>query len=232
MSKDTDAEFLKAAPFIDSDHPAIVAYARDHAAGADGDLARAIALYGAVRDGIKYDIYRDYSDPATFRASSVLAAGRGFCVGKAAALAACCRAVGIPARVGYADVRNHMTSPRLHALTQTDMFYWHSYADIWINGKWVKATPAFDRELCVRIGIPPLEFDGRSDSLFQPLDAEGRRRMEYVNDRGTFTDVPFAAILENFKLHYPKLIEAAQLSGNFRAEAQANVASDVGSQTP
>ena len=93
----------------------------------------------------------------------MLAAGRGFCVGKAAVLAACCRAVGIPARVGYADVRNHMTSPRLHALTQTDVFYWHSYADIRLNGTWVKATPAFDRELCARIGIPPLEFDGRSD---------------------------------------------------------------------
>ena len=173
MSEAADAAFLDAAEFIDADHPAIVAYARDRAAGADGDLARAIALYGAVRDGIKYDIYRDYSDPATFRASSVLTAGRGFCVGKAAVLAACCRAVGIPARVGYADVRNHMTSPRLHALTQTDVFYWHSYADIRLNGTWVKATPAFDRELCARMGIPPLEFDGRSDSLFQSLDAEG-----------------------------------------------------------
>jgi len=232
VSENTDAAFLKAAPFIDSDHPTIVAYARNRAAAVDGDLARAIALYGAVRDGIKYDIYRDYSDPATFRASSVLAAGQGFCVGKAAVLAACCRAVGIPARVGYADVRNHMTSPRLHALTQTDVFYWHSYADIRINGTWVKATPAFDRELCARMGIQPLEFDGRSDSLFQPLDAQGRRRMEYVNDRGTFADVPFAAILENFKLHYPKLIEAAKLSGNFRAEAQADAPSDVPSQTP
>ena len=103
---------------------------RGSGAGSGSERERAIALYGAVRDGIKYDIYLDYANPATFRASEVLAAGRGFCVGKAAVLAACCRAVGIPARVGYADVRNHMTSPRLHALTQTDVFYWHSYADM------------------------------------------------------------------------------------------------------
>jgi transglutaminase-like putative cysteine protease len=231
VSQPADAAFLHAAEFIDSDHPAIVAYARERTAGVDGELARALALYGAVRDGIKYDIYRDYNDPGTFRASAVLAAGRGFCVGKAALLAACCRAVGVPARVGYADVRNHMTSPRLHALTQTDIFYWHSYADIRLDGTWVKATPAFDHELCARMGIPALEFDGRSDSLFQATDAEGRRRMEYVNDRGTFADVPFAAIIENFKQHYPKLIAAAQLAGNFREEAQASVASDVRSQT-
>ena len=222
MSKHAEAAFLDAGTFIDSDHPSILAYARELAAGCHGERARAIALYGAVRDGIKYDIYLDYSSPATFRASNVLAAGRGFCVGKAAVLAACCRAVGIPARVGYADVRNHVTSPRLHALTQTDVFYWHSYADIRIDEAWVKATPAFDRELCGRIGIPPLEFDGRSDSLFQPCDADGRRRMEYLNHRGTFADVPFATILAAFKVHYPALIDAKRLAGNFREEARAS----------
>ena len=101
-------------------------------------------------------------------ASDILAAGRGYCVSKAALLAAVARAAGVPARVGYADVRNHMTSPRLYESLGTDIFHWHSYADLYVDGRWVKATPAFNASLCDRLGVHVLEFDGRSDSLFQP----------------------------------------------------------------
>jgi transglutaminase-like putative cysteine protease len=215
---------LDAASFIDSGHPAVAAFARQHG-GAGGDARdRAVALYRAVRDGIRYEMYLDYTDPATFRASGVLATGRGFCVGKAALLAACCRASGIPARVGYADVRNHMTSPRIHALIGTDVFRWHSYTDVMIGGAWVKATPAFDAELCRRAEIAPLEFDGRSDSLFQPCDPDGRRRMEYLDLRGAYDDVPFETIVADFREHYPALLEAGRQGGDFRREARASQA--------
>ena len=40
-------------------------------------------------------------------------------IGKASLLAACARAIGVPARVGYADVRNHLTSPRLYEKIKT-----------------------------------------------------------------------------------------------------------------
>ncbi len=206
--------------YIDSGHPAVVAYAREKTAGIDDPLKRSIALYRAIRDGIKYDPYLNYTDQANFRASSVLQAKKGFCVGKAALLAACCRAVGIPARVGYADVRNHMTSKRLHALTQSDVFCWHSYADLYLDGQWVKATPAFDAALCGRVGIPPLEFDGRTDSLFQACDPDGRRRMEYLSYRGNFADVPFKQILSDFRKFYPNFVNAATASGDFHAEAR------------
>jgi transglutaminase-like putative cysteine protease len=161
------------------------------------------------------------SDPANFRASSVLGAGRGFCIGKSALLAACCRAVGIPARVGYADVRNHLTSRRMYEHIKSNVFLWHSYADIRIDGRWVKATPAFDLALCNRVGINPLEFDGQSDSLFQPFDRAGRRHMEYLVDRGTFDDVPFDSIQADFRAAYPGLMKTHGLAGDFHAEAMA-----------
>jgi transglutaminase-like putative cysteine protease len=217
---EAEAAFLAASEFIDADHPAIAAFVREAAPVAPA-RERAIALYYAVRDGIRYDVYLDYASPETFRASSVLAAGRGFCVGKAALLAAGCRAAGIPARVGYADVRNHVTSPRVRALMQGDYFSWHSYTEIKIDGRWVKATPAFDRALCERAGMAPLEFDGATDSIFHPFDAEGRRRMEYLAWRGTFADVPFATILADFRMRYPALIAAHGERGDFRAEASA-----------
>jgi transglutaminase-like putative cysteine protease len=213
--------YLAAGRYIDSDSPQVAAFAREAAAGADGETARVQRLFHAVRDGIRYDPYIDFADPANYRASGVLAARRGFCVGKAALLAAACRAIGVPARVGYADVRNHMTSPRLYALIKTDVFIWHSYAEICLAGRWLKSTPAFDLALCERVGIAPLDFDGRSDSLFHPFDRAGRRHMEYLADRGTFADVPFETMQADFRAFYPGLAGKAAIVGDFHAEAVA-----------
>jgi transglutaminase-like putative cysteine protease len=219
-------EFRAAGAFIDSDSPAVADFARRSVAGANEPLGAVLRLYTAIRDGINYDPYVDLGDRINYRASDVLAAGRGFCIGKAALLAAAARSLGVPARVGYADVRNHLTSPRLRQLIGTDVFVWHSYADIFLAGRWVKATPAFDRALCDRVGIKTLEFDGRSDSLFHPFDRAGRQHMEYLRDRGTFADVPFETIQADFRDKYPSLLSNQGLRGDFRSEAIAAAADE------
>jgi transglutaminase-like putative cysteine protease len=213
----TDQDFLQATPFVDSDDPAIRAFAQKATGSAGTAKDKAIALYGAVRDSLQYDPYVDFFDPAKFRASAVLAAGKGFCVGKSAVLAAAARASGIPARPGYADVRNHLTSKRLKE-TVGDLFYWHSYTELKIDGKWVKCTPAFDAALCERAKIAPLAFDGIHDSLFHPYDRAGRRHMEYLKDRGAFADVPFETIVADFRKFYPKLLAAKTPAASFRDE--------------
>jgi transglutaminase-like putative cysteine protease len=217
-----EASYLASARFLDSDAPNVKEFVDKTVAGAKDEVARVIALYRAVRETVRYDPYVDMSSPSTYQASDILAAGRGFCVSKAAVLAAAARAAGVPARVGYADVRNHMTSPRLQETLGTDVFRWHSYADLYVNGRWVKATPAFNASLCERLGVSVLEFDGRTDSLFQPFDRSGRRHMEYLLDRGTYADVPFEAIRDDFRIHYPALMSTHGLSGDFQAEAVAN----------
>lgn len=214
-------DFLSHSRFIDSEAPNVVAFAHDAVDGAGNETDRVLRLFYAIRDGIRYDPYVDMADPANYRASSVLTAGRGFCIGKAALLAGCARAVGVPARVGYADVRNHLTSARMYQYIRTDLFVWHSYADLLLGDRWVKATPAFDLALCKRVGLKPLDFDGRSDALFHPFDRAGRRHMEYLNDRGTFADVPFEAIQAGFRIAYPALMAAHGLTGDFQAEAVA-----------
>lgn len=214
-------DLLAPGRFIDSDAPEVIAFARQAAAGSRGETERVVSVYRAVRDGIVYDPYVDFANEASFRASKVLAASRGFCVGKSALLAAAARALGVPARVGYADVRNHLTSPKLYQRIKTDVFFWHSYTDLYVDGAWVKATPAFDSVLCQRLGLEPLDFDGRRDSLFQPFDRQGRRHMEYLRDRGTFSDVPFAAIVADFRAAYPALMNGTALAGDFRTEAVA-----------
>lgn len=198
---------LSPTPTLDSDHPDVVAFARRHDPGGT-DRERAVALYYAVRDGFRYDPYQIDLSPRGMSASQVIANGYGWCVPKAALLAAVCRAAGLPARVGFADVRNHLSTERMRQTMKTDVFYWHGYTDILIDGRWFKATPAFNVELCERFGLKPLEFDGGSDSIYHPFDQAGNRHMEYVNQRGAFDDMPLAAIVADFQRYYPGMVES------------------------
>jgi transglutaminase-like putative cysteine protease len=218
---DVGREYLEPGTFIDSEAENIVEFARRVVADETDELVQAVRLYYAVRDGIVYTPYCDFRSSETFRASAVLAKGSGFCVGKAAVLAAAARAVGIPARVGFADVRNHLCTPRLRALMGSDVFYYHGYTELFLEGRWVKATPAFDRALCERFAVRPLEFDGRSDSLFHPYDQTGRRHMEYLRDRGPHADVPAEEIMATFERAYPGLASGAAEAPatQFRKEA-------------
>lgn len=200
---------LAAASLVDSDHPAVRAFAERHAQGAD-DRERAVSLYNAVRDGFRYDPYRLDLSVEGMRGSSVLANGYGWCVTKAALLAAACRAAGIPARLGFADVRNHLSTERMRQTMNTDVFIWHGYTEIWIDGAWRKATPAFNIELCQRFGLHPLDFDGRSDSIYHPFDLAGNQHMEYLQERGSFVDVPLDALVADFRVTYPGWLQGGE----------------------
>jgi len=211
---------------IDSDHPEIIAYAR-RVAGEGSDREKALRLYYAVRDDLRYDPYNTPMKREAYRASTTLAAGHGYCVNKAGLMAAVCRAAGIPARVGYADVRNHMTTKRLAELMGNDVFYYHGYTDVWLDGHWVKATPAFNKELTDRFGLKPLDWDAVGDSIYHPFDLSGRRHMEYLAYRGTFADIPFDEIRDAFRHYYPRMTaeqETMPLGGDFGAEGAEEAA--------
>ena len=206
---------------VDSAHPAVVAFAQQHAQGSD-TRERAVSLYLAVRDGFRYDPYRIDLSEQGMRASTVLENGYGWCVPKAVLLTAACRAAGIPARLGFADVRNHLSTERMRQTMATDLFIWHGFADIWLEDRWVKATPAFNIELCERFGLLPLEFDGRADSIYHPFDRSGNRHMEYVHQRGSFDDLPLAQITEDFRqLYGESMLDAnAQKTADFQKDVE------------
>ncbi len=191
--------------FLDCDSRSVMDYAHDNA-GSGSDRERAVRLYYAVRDDIPYDMTTFGLDPNQFKASNCLAADAAFCVPKAIALGAVARAAGIPARIGFADVRNHLVSPRMATLMDDELFYWHAYTALFIEGKWVKATPAFDIGLCDRYNVLPLEFDGREDSIFHPYDGAGRRHMEYLRYIGEFDDVPFDEFSKAMRTAYPRML--------------------------
>ena len=219
----TDDQYLKPGYLVESDDPAIIAFARAAVDGAPDPVSTAVRLVEAVRDGIVYDPYMDLSTPDSYSAKATLARGRGFCIAKAALLAACGRAIGIPTRIAFADVRNHLASPRIIKANNGDTFRWHAYTELFLDGAWVKATPTFDRALCERCGVKPLEFDGRSDSMFHPFDQKGQKHMEYMLHRGTYPDVPLAEVMATLRRESPGLFGDSWLAGAkpFVAEVQA-----------
>jgi transglutaminase-like putative cysteine protease len=196
------SSYLTPSTTIDSAHPEIRRFAMEATAGAHTPAEKARQLYYAVRDGIRYDPYAIDLSVAGLLASATLARGRGWCVPKAVLLAAGCRAAGVPARLGFADVRNHLSTARMRALMKTDVFFWHGYTAIHLDGRWVKATPAFNIELCQRFALKPLEFDGRADAIYHPFDLQGHRHMEYLAHRGEFRDVPIDQIRATFQNAY------------------------------
>ncbi|MBF7730818.1 transglutaminase-like domain-containing protein [Pseudomonas sp. N040] len=213
-------EYLEPARFIDSDHPRVMSFAEQHR-GADTDpRQQAINLYHAVRDEIRYNPYSFSADPQTLTASHALQAGESYCVPKALLLAACARHCGIPARIGLADVRNHLSTPRLIELLRTEVFAMHGYTELFLGERWVKATPAFNLALCRLFKVEPLAFDGLSDSVFHPYNQEGERYMEYLVDHGQFADLPEALFFGHLRQIYPHLFaaDAAFLRGDLHSE--------------
>lgn len=193
--------YLAPAEYIDSDHPAVVEEAarlRSEAVTPGGG-GLAITLFERVRD-LRYEA-EDFEVLDNYRASRVLEIGHGYCVAKAGLLAALARAAGIPARVGFADVRNHLASARLLAAMGTDLFAWHGVTELFLHGRWTRVSPTFDRETCRRAGVPVLRFDGRDDALLQAFGGSGH--MRYERWHGTFHDVPARFLAAEMPRLYP-----------------------------
>lgn len=195
----TTRAYLAPGEYVDSDHPAVRACAAALAAAPAGEASAARAIFGFVRD-LPYEA-DDFDDLETYRASSVLGAGHGYCVSKASLFVALARAAAIPARLAFADVRNHLASPRLRRAMGTDVFAWHGYAEVRLAGRWVKVSPTFDPQTCRRAGVEPLDFDGEHDALLQSFD--GSRTMTYVKHHGTFHDVPARFLAAEMPRLYP-----------------------------
>ena len=199
-----DPQYLNPTDIVDSDHPTISAHAEKTINGSTDPVDKAVKIYYAVRDGIWYDPYYPFYLPEHYRASNVLKSGRGYCVCKASLLCALGRACQIPSRIGFADVKNHLATKQLLEFLGSNLFVYHGYVEFFLEDKWVKSTPAFNRELCERHQVEPLEFDGREDSIFHPFNLENKQFMEYVADHGVYADIPVDMLVAGWKATYGK----------------------------
>jgi len=196
---------LKPGKIINSDHPEVIQYTAD-ILGNSGNTPRekAVKLYLRVRDDIRYNPYLPFYRPEHYLSSNMIKSGTGFCIPKAGLLCAVARAAGIPARIGFASVRNHLSTRQLLEYLGSDLIVYHGFTELWIDGKWVKATPAFNAELCLLHKVPPLEFDGINDSIFHEFNSDRKKFMEYTAFHGVFHDVPVDLIISEWEKAYGK----------------------------
>lgn len=210
MSENSDdPTFLETTGFLDWQHDDVLRFAESAVGDVRDPVQKARLVFTAVRDRIWYDPYSTDDDPEHYRASYVATASRAYCVPKAVLLTAAARAAGIPARLGFADVRNHLQTATLRKwMGGTDVFVYHGYSELRLNNRWVKATPAFNAELCARFGVLPIDFDGHNDALLHAHDGEGSQHMEYLHDRGWYHDLPFTDIVTELQSRYGPLMRA------------------------
>ena len=201
---ETLEEFLQPTSYIDSDHGQIGDVVEDLRRETDSPRDLAVKLFYFVRDKIEYDVFTPMRREQDNVASAILSRRRGFCVQKAVVLAALCRNAGIPCKLCFADIRNHIVPGDLLDYMGTNLFTYHGYNAFHLGRGWVKATPAFDRDLCDRHGIIPVDFDGTSDAVFHPTNRDGQKHIEYVRDIGCYADLPFDDIIDAFTRVYGK----------------------------
>ncbi|GAA2659054.1 MULTISPECIES: transglutaminase family protein [Actinosynnema] len=220
-----DERLLAATEFLDHDHEAVRALVAKALPDPESmtPAERAIALYYAVRDGIHYEVYGADLSRDGLRASSTITRGTGFCVHKSIVYAAAVRAVGVPSRIYYGDVRNHLASPKLEELMGGNIFTYHSLTTVHLGGRWVRATPVFNKMLCALYRIKPLDFDGVTDSMYHPFDEDGRRHMEFVRSHGEFDDVPYERVVGGIREAHPRLFASRDTTarGSLVADAVA-----------
>lgn len=226
MSADTSTT-LQPTEFFDYESSAVRTFIEKSVKDRSADPVRQVVdLYYAVRDGLFYEVYGTDLTRQGLRASAIAGAGQGFCIHKSILFATAVRAVGVPSRIVFADVRNHLASERLKQLIGGDVFF-HALTSVQINGRWTRATPVFNKLLCKLYGMKPLEFDGTADSMHHPyLDGDGGgAQMEFLKEHGEFDDLPYELVMDSIRRAHPKFLDGSGTvsGGSLALEAKTPV---------
>ncbi len=204
-------ETLKPTFFMDYKHPLVQEKAKELIEGIpeDDDIGRAIKLFYFVRDQIRYSVRNTSKshNKENWKSSLTLETGFAFCIPKAILLASLGRAVGVPSRLHCVDIINHMTSEKLKKNMGSNLFIFHGFVEFFLDGRWVEANCAFDKELCLRKNFPAVNFDGKRDGLFAATNKDGNPFVEYIKDRGVYNDAPHQEVMQTWAAEYPSRYE-------------------------
>ncbi|MBL4583126.1 MAG: transglutaminase family protein [Pseudomonadales bacterium] len=188
------AACLQATRYFDSDDASVQAYAAKVVGDAQTDVEKVIKLYYAVRDEFRYDPRHFLLTKKQFCCRQILLDQRGFCMPKAVLLSTLARALAIPSGIGFAHVLNHLMPDSLLDEAGNNAPIFHGYSVLYVDGKWLKASPAFNLSMCEKLDTKPLEFDGKTHALFHEYDNQNRRHMEYIKDHGAVPDFPYETV--------------------------------------
>ena len=215
------SQYLKPAEFIDSNDEAVKEYAHNVTRGLKYDTEKAVELFYAVRDDFKFDLNHIDLHPSKLKASALVKRGVGTDIEKSNLLAASARAVGIPSRVSFSNLRSNLTSEQLGAVLQSDLLVFHSYAELWMGNHWVKLSPVFNQEACDYLDLPPLDFGIPEEKVFAKHHKSRRKYLKYVHQYGSFPDLPYDLYISELRKYYPhlfKMVDAASQPFSFELD--------------
>lgn len=203
-------DYFKPTYFLDFDNADVQAFAEANSSKEQTHKQNAIQLYYAVRDGFRYNPFVLDLRKEGLKASKLLTKNDGYCIEKAVLLTAVGRYVGIPSRLSFYIVANHIATGRIEKVLRTNKLVFHGATEFYLDDKWLKVTPAFDERLCKHLGVATLEFDGTEDSIFQAFDNNGNVFMKYLHSYGDFDDMPYDLAISEFTKHYPHIFESEE----------------------
>ena len=209
-------KYLESSYFFDFENNSIQKLISEFTEKPLTDKEKTIGLYTKVRDDWKYDPYSISLAKENFRASSIAQRTTGNCVEKSILLIAGLRAMGIPARLHLGKVKNHIAVDRLTEKFGSNELTPHGMVNVFLDNKWLKMSPAFNKSLCEKLNVAPLEFDGENNSFLQAYNSSGNRFMEYTDDYGHFEDVPLEFMKKNIKEHYPHIFDTTENITEFK----------------
>ncbi|NKI32302.1 transglutaminase-like domain-containing protein [Croceivirga thetidis] len=207
--------YLKKTICLDFDSKEVQALIAEFKTNDIDEIEKAKGIYLKIRDEWRYNPYSISFDAEKYKASTIAQRDEGHCVDKAILLAACLRGLNIPSRLRFAKVTNHIAVEKLTERFGTNVLTPHGMVEVYLNQKWLKATPAFNKELCEMCNVKPLEFDGENDSMFQEYNGDGQQFMEYLEDYGHFDDVPLTFMRDNMMEHYPEVFNSNKVDYSF-----------------
>lgn len=199
----TTPDYLAETFYLDHAHPAVREFVAENLQGETDPVKAAIRLFYAVRDGWHYSPELRAIHPDALKASELIQRETGHCLDKAVILIAACRAAKIPARLHLVKVKNHIAAEKMIEKLGSDELTPHAFVELWLHEQWIGITPAFNKTLCEKLDVDPLEFDGENPCLFQQFSRTGGRFMEYLADYGSFADYPYEFVKANLIAHYP-----------------------------
>lgn len=204
-------KYLAPTRYLDWDRGTVLSVTRSRIAGIDSVPERAAAIFTFVRDAVRYNPYINFLDERVYVSSTIIRTESTFCAPKAILLASMARAAGIPARIRFADIRNHLMPDKMKELLKTDIIYGHGFTEMHIDGRWIKATPAYDRALCEAQGYVLTEFNGIDDAVFPGHTLAGKKHIEYLSYSDPFDDFPYEWMTSYYLEKYEKFRELEDL---------------------
>jgi transglutaminase-like putative cysteine protease len=195
-------QYLAPAPGVSCDEPELWDLARSIVRGSKNDVEAGVQLFNWVRDTVRYSAYVPFWDLRHYHAATIMARGCGYCVQKSALLVALYRSLGFPARLSFADIENHLLGQNLAQYLGTKVMTFHCFAELFLGGKWVKATPSFEQKLCQAQGWKLVEFNGRENAMLPAEDLQGRPHVAYLKSHFSSPGVPLNRIMEAWETVY------------------------------